>query len=278
MRAHFFDLDTILIVDRKIWIIDRKNPSIPIVKISQSDFNLIKKGIWVDKGERFYFDGISYWVPGDISDEIKLKCKKMKFDISELSFSMREFVNSDIISDLDYEIDIDLFNNIKNTQDHIYLICSKNNKRNYELVLDKIVDKLLDIGLRLEDIYYVSETFMNRDDDSIIFNKIATMLQHSIGFKIESDSFNNFRVNQYNEIFYYDDDIENVNIDINNFLKYFIDNSEDITSKKIKSLLGDCNIYFYINYVSPNKIKRISTKRVLLSYDKIIKSFESFRY
>ena len=26
MKAHFFDLDTILVVDSKVWIIDRKNP------------------------------------------------------------------------------------------------------------------------------------------------------------------------------------------------------------------------------------------------------------
>jgi hypothetical protein len=44
MKAHLFDLDTILVVDKMIWIIDKKSPNIPILKIKESDFNLIKKG------------------------------------------------------------------------------------------------------------------------------------------------------------------------------------------------------------------------------------------
>ena len=30
MKAHFFDLDTILRIDNKVWIIDKKNPNNPI--------------------------------------------------------------------------------------------------------------------------------------------------------------------------------------------------------------------------------------------------------
>ena len=45
MKAHFFDLDTILTTDNKVWLVDKTIPNIPIMKISQSDFNLIKNEI-----------------------------------------------------------------------------------------------------------------------------------------------------------------------------------------------------------------------------------------
>ena len=158
MKAHLFDLDTILVVDKMIWIIDKKSPNIPILKIKESDFNLIKKGIFKNRGERLYFGDVSYWVPNEISNEIKLRCKKMKIDITNLSFSLNEFLNSEVIGDLEYDINYDLFNNIKNTPDHIYLIASKNNKKNYERIIKKIENKLYEIGLKIEKIYYISDT------------------------------------------------------------------------------------------------------------------------
>ena len=131
MKAHFFDLDTILRIDNKVWIIDKKNPNNPIMKISQSDFNLIKKGVYRSQNSQLYFNGVNYWIPETLLNELKVKCKKFKVNIANLGFSMQEFMNSEVIKDIDYEINLDLFNGIKNTPDHIYFICSKNNKRKY---------------------------------------------------------------------------------------------------------------------------------------------------
>ena len=46
MRAHFFDLNTAITVESKVWIVSKINPNKPIIKISQSEFNLIKNGIY----------------------------------------------------------------------------------------------------------------------------------------------------------------------------------------------------------------------------------------
>ena len=277
MKAHFFDLDTILIVDSKVWIIDKSNPSNPLVKISPSDFNLIKKGIWKDKGERFYFNGVNYWIPEELANSIKVRCKKLKVDITNLGFSLQEFNNSEVIGDLNYDLNLDLFTPIKNTVDHIYFICSKNNKRNYELIIKKIEDKLHDIGLEVKDIYYISETFMNRDEDDILFKKMRLLLQHSLGYKTEGDKFISSDIDEYDSILYYDDDIHNIDIQINDFLKYLLDNTEETLRKSISSKLkSDKRVC--INYVSPNKVNRIQSKDILLNYGKIIKTFEGFKW
>ena len=277
MKAHLFDLDTILVVDKMIWIIDKKSPNIPILKIKESDFNLIKKGIFKNRGERLYFGDVSYWVPNEISSEIKLRCKKMKIDITNLSFSLNEFLNSEVIGDLEYDINYDLFNNIKNTPDHIYLIASKNNKKNYERIIKKIENKLYEIGLKIEKIYYISDTFLNRDKDKIVYNKVKILLQHTIGLKTEIDKFIDSELVKYDEIYYYDDELENINIPINDFLKYIIDKTDEITKEKVISEIN-LNKVIYMNWVSPNKVNRIQTKKITIEYNKLIKTFEGFKF
>ncbi len=73
MKAHFFDLDTIIRIDNKVWIIDKKNPNNPILKISQSDFNLIRKGIYRSHNQRLSLNGTNYWFPEEIMNQIKTK-------------------------------------------------------------------------------------------------------------------------------------------------------------------------------------------------------------
>ena len=277
MVAHFFDLDTILRVDNKIWIIDVKSPKIPIYKLDQSDYNLIKRGIWRDRGERFNFNGDNYWLPENIANDLKLKCKNLKIDTFNLTFSMQEFFNSEIIGDVDYEINLDLLLPIKNTTDHLYLICSKNNKKNYELILKKIENKFLEMGLDIKDIYYLSETFFNRKNDKIIFNKVKLLLQFLIGLKTDSDKFINNEITKYDVVNYYDDDLENTNIDPNDFLKHLYDNTDVVLKDKIMNVINSYDNILNINYISPNKLKRIESKTIVLSLNKIIKTFESFK-
>jgi hypothetical protein len=277
MIAHFFDLDTILRVDNKVWIIDVKSPKIPIYKLDQSDYNLIKKGVWKDRGERFNFNGDNYWLPENIANDLKIKCKNLKIDTFNLTFSMQEFFNSEIIGDVDYDINLDLLLPIKNTTDHIYLICSKNNKKNYELILKKLKDKFLEMGLDIKDIYYLSETFFNRKNDKIIFNKVKLLLQFLIGLKSDSDKFIDSEITKYDIVNYYDDDLENININPNDFLKYLYDNSDIVLKDKISNVVKSYDNILNINYVSPNKMKRIQTKKNILSLSKIIKTFESFK-
>jgi len=278
MKAHFFDLDTIVNIDNKVWIIDKNNPNNPIIKISQSDFNLIRNGVYRSQNQRLSLNGTNYWFPEDLMNQIKIKSKRIKFDLSNLGFSMQEFSNSEIIKELDYEINMDLFHNIKNTTDHIYIICSKNNKKNYEIIIDKIEDKLYKLGLEIKDYYFISETFYNRDLDEILYKKIRIILQHIVGYKTEGDKFIDNEIERYDEVHYYDTDLQNTNIKVNDFLKTILDNTEDFLKKTIISEINSIQKFVYINWVSPNKVNRIQSKKTLLEYSKLIRTFESFKY
>lgn len=280
MIAHFFDIDTILINSGRVWIVDKTVPNIPIMKISQSDFNLIKSGIYKSQGNSIKFSGHVYWLPVHLMETLKIKCKNHRADFSNLGFSMQEFMNKELIESLDYDIDINNILHLKNTDDHIYIICSRNTKRNYELMIKKIEDKLRDNGLIIQNFYFISETFYDRDHDDVAHKKVRLLLQHLVGYKTAGDKFTNEEIEKYDEIYYYDDE-ENVikmAIDSNKLLMFLISNSESSVKSLIKEKLKSKDHILYVNFVTNNKVNRFVKTEVVLEYSNLIKVFESFNY
>ena len=280
MKAHFFDIDTILLSDSKVWIVDKKNPNIPIMKISQSDFNLIKSGIYKSQNSRIDFGGKSYYITSDMMDTLKVKCKNQKSDISNLAFSMQEFMNKELIKNIDYKINLNNIQHIKNTDDHIYIICSKNTKKNYEIMIKKIEDSLKDNGLKIENYYFISETFYNRDEDKIIYDKVKLLLQHLVGLKTDGNKFTNEKVRKYSEIYYYDDDISSINLSINSnsIMQVLISNSDKDIKFKIKEILKSKDNIINVNLVTPNKFNRFKSTKVNIEWSNLIKAFERFKW
>lgn len=280
MKAHFFDIDTILIADNKIWIVDKRRPNIPIMKVSQSDFNLIKSGIYKSQNSKIEFSGKSYYLPKEMMEKLKIKCKNHKSDISNLGFSMQEFMNKELIENIEYKVNTDNIQHIKNTDDHIYIICSKNNKKNYELMIKKMEDKFKDVGLIVKQYYFISETFYNRDEDKISHDKVRLLLQHLIGLKTDGNKFTSEEISKYDEIYYYDDESSATNLAINSnsILQVLISNSESSIKSKVKDVLKGSDNILYVNLVSPNKFNRFKTNKVDLEWSHLVKAFEKFNW
>jgi hypothetical protein len=228
MRAQFFDLSVLIELESKVWLVSRTKPSIPIVKISASEFNLIKKGVYVKFGQRMKIGGSDYWLSKDLSEEIKIKCVKSNTNISELVFSMQEYMNPSIIEKLNYTIHKDNLYNIKNVDDDIYIICSKNTKKNYDYLIKKLEEFLESIGLKVKNYYYISETYFNRNEDDICHKKVRLLLQHLIGLKTEGDKFIDEEITKYDIISYYDESKEVIEMckNINDTLLFLQKNSE----------------------------------------------------
>lgn len=280
MKAHFFDIDSILEVNAKVWIVDKTIPNIPIMKISQSDFNLVKNGIYRSQGNSINFSGHTYWLPTDLFEKLKIKSKNHRTDISNLSFSMQEFMNKELIENLDYNIKLDNISHLKNTDDDIYVICSKNNKRNYELMISKIEDKLKDSGLFIKKYYYISETFYNRNQDDISHKKVRLLLQHLIGYKTEGDKFIDEKIEKYNEVLFYDDEFTSVKlaIDCNKLLMYLISNTESSIKEVIKQEIKQIEPLLVVNQITGNKVKKFVSTDVKVQFSNLIKTFESFKW
>ena len=277
-KAFFFDLNSLITTNSKVWIVDRDKPNKPILRIPKSDFNLIKKGVYKKDDIKFEMQGESYWISKDLFDQIKIKAKNQNLNISKLAFSMQEFMNKDIIENNDFTIHLENIRHLKNTSGDVYIICSKNTKNNYELIISKLEDKLKEIGLVVKSYYYISETFYNRDEDDINNKKVRLLLQHIIGMKTEGDKFSHTEITKYDVISFYDDELRVIELakNANNVLQFLIENSEDLVKDRVKEILKESQCELVINQVTFNKVNLFVTTKIELKYQNVIKKFESF--
>lgn len=278
MKAHFFDIDTLIRMDNRVWIISNKKPSIPLIRITMSEYNLIKKGVYKNHEERIDIGKENLWLPKNLMDELMIKCRKMKCDITDLSFSMQEFINPDIIQNLDYEVLTYNFRHLKNKPDEIYIIMSKNNKMNYEHILNSLREEMLKLGLKPSGAYYLNETFFDRNKDEESYKKVKIALQHIVGYKCDGDKFIEEEIDGFDEVYFYDDDRETLNMlnQINEMLFNISENSEESIRMKIKDKIRNKNLI--INEVTHNQARPLITSYVTIIMNYINKTFESFRY
>ena len=213
-------------------------------------------------------------------NKLKVKSKKYKVDISNLGVSMQEFLNPEVIENIKFDIDISLFRPIINTNDDIYIICSKNTKSNFEKQISKLEEKLEEIGLKIKKYYYISETFYNKDDDEISYLKSKLVLQHLLGLKTDGDKLSNEEVESYNQITFYDDNLKSIQMcrDINNILENLLLKTEKEIKLLVKDKIKNDDNLLLIKEFTHNKANRFKEYNVQLEYSNIIKSFENFKF
>jgi hypothetical protein len=280
MNAHFIELDIILKTESKPWIVDKQNPNIPIMKMDISEFNLFKSGVYKSQGNKISFNGKVFWLSTEFMNKLEVKSKKYKVDISNLGVSMQEFLNPEVIENIKFDIDISLFRPIINTNDDIYIICSKNKKSNFEKQISKLEEKLEEIGLKVKKYYFISETFYNKDDDEISYLKSKLILQHLLGLKTNGDIFINEEIENYNQITFYDDNLKSIQMcrDINTILENLLLKSEKEIKLLVKDKIKNDDNFLLIKEFTHNKANRFKEYNVQLEYSNIIKSFENFKF
>jgi hypothetical protein len=279
VNSVFIDLDALVKIENKAWIVDKNSPNIPLLKLSKSDFNLIKSGIYRSQNNKIEFNGVTYWLPSELINKLKIKAKISKIDFGNLAISLQEFLNKSIIDSLDFEVNSFLISKLKNTEDDIYIICSKQTKKNYQNITDKIEKEFLKTGLKIKNYYFISETFYNQKEDNIEFKKMRLLLQHLLGYKTEGDKFIDEEITKYNKIHYYDSNINTLKISdkINELLSFVLSNTDKGLANVIKEDVKDFRPTLYLNRVNDNEVNKIDNKKIILSLSTLIKTFESFR-
>lgn len=279
MKAHFFEIDTLIKIDNNIWILSKDKPDKPLLKITQSEYNLLKKGIYKKYDSKLNIDGVDYWLPENLLNQLKIKCKTEKVDITTLSFSLREYIDRELIDELDYKIYIEHFRHLKNKTDDIILFCSAKSKRSYEAIIRKLEKELNEFGLQIKHIYYTSETFYNKNKDEISFKKVRLLLQHLIGLKTDDDKFTMEEIENYDRVFYYDDNNKCIEfaINCNEILSTLINNSDDEIKKQIKDELKNGK-YLISRKVTYNKVNLFMENNTKLRFSYINKTFEGFNF
>lgn len=279
MKAHFFDVDTLIEFDGRCWIVDKNQPNKPIMKLSKSDFNLIRSGIWRSQGNKIAFNGEVFWLSNDIINTLKIKTKNHGINFGNLGISMQEFLNPELINEKDFDLKMGVVEKLKNTNDHIFIICSKQTKVAYDGVLKKLLEKLREQGILVKNYYHITDSFYNTDRDEINFKKSRLLLQHSLGYKTEGEKFIDEELTQYDEIEFYDDDLDTLKIahNLNNLLQHLLSKSETGLREVIKENLRESSHSITVNQITDNSMKKTVSKKIILSLPTIIKNFESFK-
>lgn len=280
MNAHFIDINIILKQDQKPWIVSKDNPNIPIMKIDRHQFNSFKSGIYKHHNNKINFNGETFYLSNDFMNKLKIKTKLNDIDISNLAISMQEFLNPGIIEDMEFSLDMSLFNSIINTNDHIYIICSKNKKKFYTNQIEKLNDELESIGLYVKNYYFLSETFYNRNSDEISYIKVKLLLQHLIGLKTsDGERITNEDIENYEKVTYYDDERSSIELakNINSVLEKLLINTEDSVKLIVKDRIKAKENLLHCKFYTHNNSKKFEETLVPLEFSNVIRTFESFK-
>lgn len=279
VKGIFLDIDTIVEMDNQAWIVDKTQPNVPIWKISKSDFNLIKNGVYRKQNHKMDFNGKTFWLPTDLVNKIKVKAKSTKSDFSNLAISLQEFLNQDIIGHLDIKINRELLERFKNTTDDIYIICSRQTKNSYQVVMEKIQDELRKMGLQAKAVYYISENFYNQNDDDIKFKKMRLILQHLVGYKTDDQKFVDEEVTRYGKISFYDNNYDTLKMteQINGLFEIILSKTDHGLRDVIREDVRDFKPELMVNKVNENRYNPTEEKKVILNLSNVVMTFESFR-
>jgi hypothetical protein len=278
VRGIFIDLNVLLKIENQAWVVDKKNANTPILKISKSDFNLIKSGIFKSQGNKVDFNGRNYYLPTSLMNEMKIKTKSYNVDFANLGISLQEFMNKDLIEKMDYQINEDMISELKNNVDDIYVICSNQTKKAYETIIEKIKEEFYKNGLKIKTFYPISENFMNQNDDDIKFKKMRLLLQHLVGYKTEGDKFKDDEITRYDQIHFYDNYSETLKItkEMNNLLEFILSRTDDGLRSVIREDVNDFKPNLWVHKENENKLNKRSSDKVILNISKIVKTFENF--
>jgi hypothetical protein len=187
---------------------------------------------------------------------------------------MQEFLNKDIIQNLPFELNLDIIKDLKNKNEDVYIICSKQTKRAYSSVLEKLKEKLSEIGIPIKNVYFISETFYSQNRDNVKYDKLVLFSEHLTGYKVESNKFIDKEVISYSHIDYYDNanDTSKYSDYINDVISHLVKKTNTGLKEVIIENLSEETKTFTSNKIYDNLLNQIeSSKRhiVLRKFNKI---------
>lgn len=267
--THFFDLDgTLWNIKCNVWIIDKENPSEPIIKIDSYEIKKILDDFYKNDDIKIEYDEQLYFISKKLFDKIQ---KKRKLPIERIGLSWAEHLNYDEIPDKNIEYLTYNIEHLKNQ--HINILTGRNNRKKQAPLLNKLRIKLKDNGIDIFKIYFVSDRFYKKHEEIISYNKSKILLEHLVGVKIEENQFVAFKQDWFTNVHFYDDDKKNIDVanNMNDLLYNVLKNTVDDTIYKIVvERIQKYDLIIHTHLVSnniSNLFKNTSTKLMLPSYN-----------
>jgi len=211
-------------------------------------------------------------------NKIKIKTKSYNVDFANLGISLQEFMNKDLIDSMDFKINEELIDELKNEIYDIFVICSKQTKRSHETILEKLKEEFNSKGLQIKTFYPISENFMNINGDDIKYKKMKLLVQHLVGYKTDGNKFIDEEITRYDQVHFYDNYNETLKIqkEVNNLLEFLLSRTVDGLRSVIKENVQDFKPCLWVHKENENKMNKRSSEKVILNISKIVKTFENF--
>jgi len=279
-ECNLINLESIINIEFNYWVINKRKPTIPIVKIKESDFTLISNGIYYSQNNKIEFNGKVFYLPKDLFDEIKVKLKQNLINENDLGISHQEFTNKEIIDLKDFNINIDYIKNklsINNIDNIIY--CSNNTKNNYQDLIKKIIEKLRKENIYIKRVFFLNNNRLNQNDDINLLKKKKLISSLITNYKTDNLKFINKEFMNYSTINLFDtNDINQIEKTFNIFFNSIIEKTDvglkDVIIENIKNEKPLLNLFQITN----NKANPLITKSIKVEFFKIFKTFETFTY
>jgi hypothetical protein len=278
MIAHLIDIDNCVFrFNRNVWIIDKKHPNKPIMTITEEEFNIIKSGVFEGNGHQIDFNGNKFWVSEKFFNLLKVKAKNNDIAIGELGISIQEFLNKELIDQLDVDINMGIFNDIKDKEGEILLIISKVTADKYQTHIKKLEEKLENIGLKTTQYFYINRTIYEQTKDLNAWKKSLIVSRLLTGYVPDGNIFTNQTNKTYDVVNYYDTDYPSLETikDIQNSIDIMWMGSDEVLKETIKKEIKNKKVN--IIECSSNQLNPYIMTTVNLSQPKIIMTFENFK-
>lgn len=283
-ELHLFDLDgTLWNFDSKIWIIDKNNPGKPIMKLSNKDFKLIKSGIYRKDDILIEYNGKSYYISNLLLEKLQRYVKSL---IPErIGFSFIEFIDNKWIKNVKFLIK-NIFHLSNNTNINIGFLSGRWDKHKDGKFLNDLRLELKNLNLDLDKIIFVNDYFNYSVNDNTNYQKLNSILEHLIGYKIDKNKFVALKQDKYNSIYFYDDEVSNINIckHIQEYFNELVLNTDDEVYNLIKIRLKESKLKLTTCLLTNNNLNNYKKEQFVLTepvkfplkLEKIILKFDQF--
>ena len=262
---HFFDLDgTLWSVRTNAWIIDKKKPGVPLLKLKDSELKLILAGVYINEETYIEYNDETYWIGKKLFNRIKKI--KPNIEMGDLGLSYYEKLNPKFYENMKF-FKQNIRHLIENPETaDIGILSARFSDEKDKNLLVSLKNEFENLGLKISKFYYVGDYYYPNVNTKLSTRKANVLLEHMVGFHINDDHFVPLKQDLYREVYFYDDEPTNVFIanNVQEMLNgYLINTDEEVYNRIIKNIKEKHPI-LYTNLITNNSLNRFKTTEIKL--------------
>ena len=262
---HFFDLDgTLWSIDTQAWIIKKDQPNKPIIKLKDSELQLILSGVYKEDDISIVYNDNIYWISEKTFNRIKTRYPNI--EVEELGLSLIEKKSPEYFENL--KIYKDNLRHLIEENDYDFgIISARYSEENDKKLLASLKDELKQIGIEINKFYYVGDYYQSKIRTNVNIRKMNVLLEHMVGFQIDDDKFVPIKQDLYKDIYFYDDEPSNIHFanKVQSMLDGYLENTDEEVYNRILRNIKEKKPILHNNLITNNNLNRFKTTDIKLS-------------